>query len=136
MAAILLSIIFLFLSAIHIYWAAGGKWGVSVAIPKTNENNIVFQPGIIATLIVAVGLLGFAVISLGNLGLFDAFVEKKWIIYATYAIIGIFILRGIGDFKYAGLARKIKNTDFAKFDKMYFTPLCFLVALLAFLAVK
>ena len=134
MAAITLSIIFLSISAIHFYWAIGGKWGSNVAIPTNKDGNAPFQPGILPTLIVAFGLIGFALVSLGNLGLFDAFVAKKWINYATYTIIIIFTLRGIGDFNYAGLFRKIKNTDFAKYDKLYFTPLCFLIAILAFLA--
>jgi Protein of unknown function (DUF3995) len=136
MAAIILSIIFLSISAIHFYWAMGGKWGANAAIPTTNEGKAPFQPGVIPTLIVGFGLLGFALVALGNLGIFDAFLSKKWINYATYAIITIFILRGIGDFKYAGLNRKIKNTTFAKYDKRYFTPLCFLIALLALIASK
>jgi hypothetical protein len=136
MAAIILSIIFLSISAIHFYWAMGGKWAINVAIPTTSEGNAPFQPGVIPTLIVAFGLLGFALIALGNIGLFYDFLAKKWINYATYAIIIIFTLRGIGDFKYVGLSRKIKNTNFAKYDKHYFTPLCFLIATLAFLALK
>jgi Protein of unknown function (DUF3995) len=136
MAAIILSIIFLSISAIHFYWAIGGKWGVNAAIPTTNEGKAPFQPGIIPTLIVGFGLLGFALVALGNLGIFDAFLSKKWINCATYAIVAIFTLRGIGDFKYVGLGRKIKNTNFAKYDKRYFTPLCFLIALLALIALK
>jgi hypothetical protein len=136
MAAIILSIIFLSISAIHFYWAMGGKWGVNAAIPTTNEGTAPFQPGIIPTLIVAFGLLGFALVALGNLDVFDASLAKKWINYATYAIITIFTLRGIGDFKYAGLSRKIKNTTFAKYDKRYFTPLCFWIALLALIALR
>ncbi len=136
MAAIILSIIFLSISAIHFYWVVGGKWGLNVAIPTTKDGNAPFQPGILPTLIVAFGLIGFALVSLANLELFDTFIAKKWIHYATYAIAIIFTLRGIGDFNYVGLFRKIKNTDFAKYDQRYYTPLCFFVAILAFLAMK
>ncbi len=32
-AGILLTAIFLFLSGLHMYWAAGGRWGMSVVLP-------------------------------------------------------------------------------------------------------
>ena len=47
-------IVFCLISAIHIYWAFGGKWGMGNVIPKL-EGKPVFQPGRISTLIVAAG---------------------------------------------------------------------------------
>ena len=56
---------------------------------------------------------------------------KNWIFeYGRIIIPGLFVLRSIGDFKYAGLFKKIKNTEFAKMDTKFFTPLCLLITAL------
>lgn len=38
------------LSLFHLYWAAGGRHGVSVAIPSTEGGQTLFQPGTAACL--------------------------------------------------------------------------------------
>ncbi len=128
------SLIFLFISGLHIYWAFGGRWAMNAVIPtKTGSQEKMFQPGIFATLIVAVGLLLFATITLGNLGWFDYLMNRKYIGYATIAIACIFLIRAIGDFKYAGFFKRIKDTDFARNDTRIYSPLCLLIAVLAFM---
>jgi Protein of unknown function (DUF3995) len=127
------SIIFLLISVLHIYWGFGGKWAMGAVIPtKTGSQEKMFKPGVIATLIVAVGLLIFAAVMLGNLGWFDDLLNRKYIYYATIAIACIFLIRAIGDFKYAGVFKRIKDTEFAKNDTKLFTPLCFFISILTF----
>jgi hypothetical protein len=127
------TIIFLFIASLHVYWAFGGKWAMGAVIPTKPENQEkMFQPGIIATLIVAIGLLLFACTMLGNFGWFDFYVSRKYIYYATIAIAAIFLIRAIGDFKYAGFFKRIKDTEFAKNDTMIYSPLCFIIAVFAF----
>lgn len=36
--ALFLILIFLFLSALHIYWAFGGQWGNSAVLPTRDDN--------------------------------------------------------------------------------------------------
>ena len=36
----------------------------------------------------------------------------------------IFIIRAIGDFNFLGFFKKRKNTPFAIYDTIYFSPLC------------
>jgi hypothetical protein len=45
----------------------------------------------------------------------------------------LFILRAIGDFKYLGFFKKIKNTKFGQNDTKYFAPLCLIIGILTLL---
>ncbi|WP_411823247.1 DUF3995 domain-containing protein [Leptospira sp. 'Mane'] len=130
------SIIFFSISGIHIYWALGGKWGSHSAIPSDLKGKKLFLPGFFATVIVASGLFLFALVTLGNLGIFDGFISRNYIHYASLGITAVFYLRALGDFRYIGLFRKIKDTDFAKQDRKFFTPLCILIGTVGLLIVK
>ncbi len=55
--AIFLFLIFLFLSTIHFYWGAGGRWGSQAVFPTIDDNIKAKMPGVSATLIVAIALL-------------------------------------------------------------------------------
>lgn len=126
--------IFVFLSGIHFYWAFGGKWGTDAVFP-TQDNHVKFDmPGIIPTLTVAFGLLGFAFIVWANT-VNVAFEFPAWIKFIVnnglWIIAGIFILRAIGEFKYVGFFKKIKNTKFAINDTKYYSPLSICIGILA-----
>ena len=129
------SLIFFVISGIHIYWALGGKWGSHSAIPANFKGEKLFFPGVFATIIVAAGLFLFALVTLGNLRIFDEYIPGNYIHYANLVIIAIFYLRAIGEFRYVGLFRKIKDTDFAKQDKKFFTPLCIFIGTVSLLIV-
>jgi hypothetical protein len=130
---ILLVVIFVFLSAIHIYWILGGKWGRDVALPSKLDGSKLFIPGTVATVIVSGGLLIFAFVTYycgTNLDIFSSVLISTLLQYGLYIIAAIFTLRSIGDFHYFGLFKKIKGTPFAIHDTIYFTPLCIGIALL------
>lgn len=118
------SFILLLLSVIHFYWAFGGQWGFATALPTNEEGKRVLNPKKIDSLIVAIGLSSFATYLLVYSGwlLLDL---PSWIFdYGIWVIIIIFLLRAIGDFKYVGLFKRVKNTDFSARDKIYYSPLC------------
>jgi hypothetical protein len=46
-----------------------------------------------------------------------------------WAIAVVFALRCLGDFRYVGLFRRVRGTDFAAMDAKLFTPLCGVYAL-------
>ena len=131
--AILLFIIFLFLSGIHIYWALGGGWGKDAAIPTKDNNVKVMNPSVLSTLIVAFGLLGFGLVVVLNVVEVD-FKPSFWLDfiykYGLWIITGIFFLRAIGDFNYLGFFKKYKLTNFGRNDTKYFSPLCLLIGIL------
>jgi hypothetical protein len=122
--AIVLFFIFLGLSLIHFYWLLGGTWGIEKAIPTDENGHPVLNPSKIATITVALALFSFTLfyLSKGNILTISFYI---WIqTYGGWIISGIFILRAIGDFRYIGFFKKIKNTNFAKADTRYFAPLC------------
>jgi hypothetical protein len=128
--AIILFLIFLFISLIHFYWAFGGTWGSDSVLP-TKENNIkVLNPSILSTIIVALGVLFFGLFILVKSGLLE-FNLPNWLNqYGLWIIASIFIIRAIGDFNYVGFLKKIKQTKFGKNDTKYFSPLCLLIGIL------
>jgi hypothetical protein len=134
--AIILMSIFIFLSGIHIYWAFGGEWGNGAVIPTKNDDVKAIMPGVIPTIIVASGLLGFAFV------VFMSLVKSELILsiwlemilnYGLWVISGIFIIRAIGEFNYVGFFKKYKHTKFGQNDTKYYSPLCLTIGLLALL---
>lgn len=126
-----LLLIFLFLSGIHFYWAFGGKWGASAAIPTKDDAQAVMNPGIAATLIVALGLLAFGLLPLIITGMVHVPIPLWLSNSGLWIITGIFTLRAIGEFNYVGFFKKHKHTKFGKNDSNIYSPLCLLIGILA-----
>ena len=126
--AIVNSTILLSLSSLHFYWAFGGQWGFTAALPTNEEGKRVLNPKWYDSLIVGLGLLVFAVYLLIYVGLIP-FQLPKWLFdYGIWVISAIFILRAIGDFKYIGVFKKVRNTKFARRDTLLYSPLCMTIA--------
>ena len=135
-AAIILIIIFTFLSGLHVYWAFGGRWASDGVFPTTDEQTKLPMPGVIPTLIVAFGLLFFAFIVLMQISplrlpYFHEIINK----YGLWAIAVIFLLRAMGEFYYVGLFKKVKHTTFGIKDTKIYTPLCLVIGVLALILV-
>ena len=133
--ALLLVLIFAAIGSIHFYWAMGGKAGLQNATPtnpETEASDKLFEPGPLATIIVGIGLLFFGSLFLHQIIPFLP-VPEQWINYGILAVAIIFSIRAIGDFKYAGFTKRIRNTDFARMDTRYYSPLCLVIAIGAFL---
>jgi hypothetical protein len=125
-----LSLIFVALAAIHIYWAVGGKSRASASIP-TNEKGIpVMKPGFMDCLAVAAGLFCFGVFVLLRSEILFLSLPGWLFNYGLWLISAIFFFRAIGEFKYVGFFKKIKNTRFGQMDTKYYSPLCLLIAVL------
>lgn len=132
--ATLLILIFLFLSALHIYWGFGGKWGNGAVIPTKYDNSKMMMPGPIPTFTVAAGLLFFGVVVfLNSFDLHLNSIPGIGVIrkYGLGLIAAIFILRAVGEFNYLGFFKKHKNTNFGRNDTRYYSPLCLLIGILA-----
>ncbi|MEK6154081.1 DUF3995 domain-containing protein [Flavobacteriaceae bacterium 3-367] len=128
-----LSLIFFILGALHIYWALNGNWGLDLAVPSTLRGERVLHPSKTACWLVGLGLgiFGFFYILKGR------FVEiefPSWMLdYTGWFIMTLFFLRALGDFKYVGFFKRIKNTPFGKWDTLLFSPLSLGIALLGLL---
>jgi hypothetical protein len=121
---ILETLIFGSLSVLHIYWAVGGKQNLAEALPQHTSGKSVFIPSAGITWVVALGLLGFALITLSAMPNLQGFLPIKLVFWLNVIIGSIFLVRAIGDFKYVGFSKKIKNTTFARQDTRWYSPLC------------
>lgn len=136
-----MELIVLFIAAImglvaivHYYWAFGGKKWSSAVIPTSSHGEMAFKPGAgmtfaAATVFLVVAIYFFLLAQFVSYSLPVSI--TKW---ATWTIGGVFILRGIGDFRYFGLFKQIRETRFAKMDSRYYTPLVFILGALSLLA--
>jgi hypothetical protein len=130
LSAILLTSIFSLLGGIHFYWAFGGKWAIEKALPTKEDEVSVLNPKQFGTVFVGLGLLFFGVFYLLKTGLIG-FQFPIWIdSYGGWIIPSIFILRAIGDFRYVGFFKTIKNTKFGRADTQLFSPLCLAIGLI------
>ncbi len=133
--ACFLALVFTSLAALHAYWACGGTWAASVALPKHPDGKVVFLPGKIACLAVTLGLSAFAYVCLAHVQLLPPCFLMGRTKLVLLVLSGLFALRMIGDFKFAGLFRRVHPTDFSRMDRLFYTPLCLVLSgLLALLA--
>jgi Protein of unknown function (DUF3995) len=124
------------LAGIHVYWAAGGKAGKGAAIPSASGRPVI-KPSAFATASVAVALCAMAALVAlrvgwlrlpflaGNSGAVQA---CAWLITAVFA------LRAIGDFRYIGFFKSVRDSRFARLDTLAYSPLCACLALLTGIA--
>lgn len=132
---VILFIIFMLLGVLHFYWVFGGKWALDTAIPTDEKGEMLFKPGKMATLVVALGLFLFGLFYLSVGGFISVSLPGRLSGYTEWIIPGIFLLRAMGDFKYSGLFKKVNQTKFGKKDTLIFTPLCIIIGVLGLLIV-
>ena len=122
--------VLLALAGLHVYWAAGGRWGASAAVPwregttGAGDGRPLFRPKKAATLLVALLLfLGAAILS-GSAGLFGR-LAPGWLFRGGTGVLAlVFLARAIGDFRWFGLFKRQAATRFAALDSALYTPLC------------
>jgi len=118
----------------HVYWALGGKWGEDAVVPTNGNGKKLFNPGLIGTLIVAIGLLLFMLVDLAYSGLIEHELSKDTMHYAILAIGVIFLVRAIGNFNNVGFTKRRTQTVFAEMDTRYYSPLCLFIGVVHLVA--
>jgi len=130
---IILTITFLMISILHFYWVFGGTKGLSKALPTDQKGNRVLNPGKTETAIVATGLLLFASYYVIKSGLLQIELPDIVADYFGWGISTVFMLRAIGDFKYVGFFKTVRNTEFGRADTKYFSNLCLAISIMGVL---
>lgn len=121
------SSILLFLAIVHFNWALGGKWAFDKALPTKENGELVLRPKRIDCAIVGFGLLIFACYYLMKIDMFNLELPQFFKDYFGLFISAIFILRALGEFKYVGFFKKIRNTEFGALDSKFYSPLCLIL---------
>jgi hypothetical protein len=111
------------LAGLHFFWASGGRWGVSAAIPELH-GEAAFTPTPLATGIVGVLLLGSAGVALTAAGVRVLPLPAGVVRTGTGLLAAAFFLRVVGDFRYVGLFKRHKGSRFARMDNRLYMPLC------------
>jgi hypothetical protein len=131
MLATALGTVLFLLSAIHVYWALGGRRGMAVVLPQREPGALApaFIPGLAATLVVAGALATGGVLALALGGLARPFnIPMSWLRVLGGVGAVAFSGRVVGDSRLVGLFKKVRGTTFALWDTVLFTPLCALIA--------
>lgn len=126
--AFILTIIFIFLSLLHGYWALGGNWAIEKTVPERyldnflpNKNNAKF---VFATFVVAAGLMIMALMVAGYVGKINLPIGKDLLRIGLIIVALIFLVRSIGNFKDVGFSKKNKSGEFGYWDSKLYSPLC------------
>lgn len=118
----------LLLSGLHFYWAAGGSWGKKVMVPQRGTEPL-FRPTSGATAAVGVLLAAAAMLIAARLRSWGAEAVNGPLLWANWALGIVFVLRAIGDFRWAGFFKRVRGTPFATLDSWMYSPLCLLLGL-------
>ncbi|WP_223033720.1 DUF3995 domain-containing protein [Hanstruepera marina] len=127
--SVLLSVILIGLGFIHFNWVIGGKFGFSESLPTKLNGEKVLNPKKADSAIVGIGLTAFGFFYLIKSGLINFNLPVRIMTYGSWIIPAIFLLRAIGEFKYVGFFKQIKETEFSKWDTKLFSPLCLTIAI-------
>ncbi|MEM0962046.1 MAG: DUF3995 domain-containing protein [Bacteroidota bacterium] len=127
--ALLLALPLVALSVLHLYWAAGGRWGSTAVVPTQPPRDgapeaPVFTPGPLATVAVGLALAAAAWIVLGASAIVAWPFPRVLAQVGMWGIAAVFLLRAVGDFRNVGITRRIWDTTFARLDSTVYTPLC------------
>jgi hypothetical protein len=108
-------------AALHFYWAAGGRAGLDMVIPRDESGEPLFEPP--PSLCGFMGLIYVA--SAGVVAVpFDPGVRSILLKGMATAC----VIRALGDFHYIGLLKRFRNSLFALWDTRVFSPLCLIIA--------
>ena len=126
---ILLSLILIGLGIIHFNWVIGGKFGFSESLPTKENGERVLNPKKIDSAIVGIGLTACGIFYVLKSGLIEYNLPEWIMIYGSWIIPIVFLLRAIGEFKYIGFFKSVRKTDFGKLDTKLFSPLCLIIGI-------
>lgn len=118
-------IILIVISFFHFYWVFGGRIGLDKSLPTTPDGKLLLNPAKPLTFLVGIVILSFAFVAYK---LYYGYSNDLYR-YLGWAIGMVFLLRSIGEFNAVGFFKKIKNTPFAKYDTLFYSPLCLCFAL-------
>ncbi len=122
------------LSALHVFWAAGGRAGGGVAIPRRGGEAL-FTPSPLAMLAVAAALLAAAAVVAAAVGWLTQRATRAGRVL-TAILAAVFLLRAIGDFRYAGFFKSMGDEPFRSWDTWVFSPLCLWIAVAALVVAR
>lgn len=130
------AIMLIMISFIHVYWAFGGRWGSSAALPQKVGGGVVFKPRMPETLAVACLILIVSFILMAQSESLPFFKANPFTEWSCIICAFVFFIRAVGDFKYLGFFKKIKHSTFSEYDTWIYSPLCLYLAFSFMIALR
>jgi hypothetical protein len=124
-----LSLVFLALGLWHFHMArlpSGGANGG--AVPSVGGKPL-FVPSAGATVAVGLLLLACAALVAATAGLIHISVPLPLLYWLSLALALGLLARAIGEFKYVGFFKHVRDSRFARLDTFVYSPLCLLLAI-------
>lgn len=112
------------LGALHVRWSLGGRGIPARVLPERPGKDPVPHPTPGMTLLVAaaLGAAGFAVAGFIVVG-------GSLLRVVVLGLALVFAARAVGDFTYVGIFKRVRGTEFARYDAALYTPLCLALGL-------
>ena len=126
--AFVVTVVFVALSAIHLYWAVGGRLGKVAAVPEL-KGRPAFVPSALSTFAVAIALALCSVLVAASAGLIVSPVPAPWVTWLAYLLATALVARAVGDFRLVGFFKRVRGTRFARLDNAIYAPLCLALGL-------
>ena len=130
-----LAVIFCALSLLHIGWALGLRGGNVQVLPE-RDGAPLFQPGPLPTLVVAAVLFLAALIVTQRAGLGRELLPAALVGPGCWGVSIVLVLRAVGEFRYVGFFKRVRDTAFARMDTRYYSPLALLLGVAAGLVAR
>ena len=122
------SVTFVVLALWHFAMVLLPRSGTTGAVPSVAGKPL-FVPSRRATAAVGLALLLFAFLVTATGGLVPVGVAPRLLIGASLALALGLLARAVGEFRYVGFFKRVRDSRFAKLDTFFYSPLCLLLAL-------
>jgi hypothetical protein len=124
--SLFLAVILGALAGLHVYWVFG-SWGKAVAVPE-RDGAPLFRPTRAVTLLIAAGLLAAAACAVVRGGVLAAPGAGLAAQVGCWVLAVLFGARAVGEGRYDGFLKRVRNTAFARNDTWLYSPLCVALA--------
>jgi len=117
---------FCVLSLLHIGWALGPRSGRVQVLPE-RDGAPLFRPGPLSTLAVAAVLFLAALLVTQRAGLGRELLPPALVAPGCWGVSVALVLRAVGEFRYVGFFKRVRDTAFARMDTRLYSPLALLL---------
>lgn len=124
--AAVLAVAFCVLSLLHVGWALGWRAGKVQVLPE-RDGAPLFRPGPLSTLAVAAVLFLAALIVTQRAGLGREWLPAALVGPGCWGVSVALVLRAIGEFRYVGFFKRVRDTAFARMDTRMYSPIALLL---------
>ncbi|MEJ5990042.1 DUF3995 domain-containing protein [Ramlibacter sp. PS3R-8] len=101
--------------------------GASGAVPSVDGKPL-FVPSRRATVAVGVALVLFAGLVAATSGLVPLGLPPSVLAWLSYGLAAGLLARAMGEFRYVGFFKRVRDSRFARLDTWVYSPLCLLLA--------